>query len=108
MAAGYKTGGRKKGATNLRTREVAEKAAREGITPLEVMLREMRYLLAEIEARRPGVKTTEELAALAVVIGEMRELAKSCAPYMHPRLQATEVKGPNDGPLKIEIVRFAT
>lgn len=37
-----KNAGRKAGAATKRTREIADKAAEEGLTPLEVMLQTMR------------------------------------------------------------------
>ncbi|WP_211307384.1 hypothetical protein [Sinimarinibacterium flocculans] len=72
---GRKTGGRKKGAANKRTREIADKAAAEGLTPLEYLLRLMR----------------DERQEQAVRL----DAAKAAAPYIHPRLQATEatIKG---------------
>lgn len=70
MALGRKTGGRRKGASNRRTREIADKAAAVGLTPLE-------YLLSLM---RDGDQT------LAVRL----DAAKAAAPYIHPRLQATE------------------
>jgi hypothetical protein len=71
--------GRKKGGANQKTREIAERVAREGITPLEVMVEVMRWHLEE--------KRYDEAAAVA----------KDAAPYMHPRLQAIQVGG-SDGP----------
>ncbi len=72
MARGGKRkgAGRKPGATNKKTRAIAEKASAEGVTPLEVMIAGMR------EAYEKGGAA----AAFA--------FAKECAPYMHPRLQA--------------------
>jgi len=72
-----KTGGRKKGTANTKTREIADKAAASGITPLEYMLAVMRDEQADPERR-----------------GEM---ARAAAPYMHPRLQTTTVKGGDEG-----------
>lgn len=66
--------GRKVGSASKRTREIANKAAAEGITPLEVMLQTMRDAW-DSEDR----KTATEMAIAA-------------APYIHPRLAATEMK----------------
>jgi len=73
--------GRKAGAATKKTREIADKAADEGITPLEYMLNVM---------RAPDIKTDN--AELLMEQTAMRfEAAKAAAPYMHPRLAAVEM-----------------
>lgn len=73
MRGGKRQGsGRKPGGQNLKSREIADKAAEEGTTPLEVMLEAMR---AHHEAKR-----FDEAAAIA----------KDAAPYMHPRLASID------------------
>jgi hypothetical protein len=73
--------GRKTGSVTKKTREIADKAAREGITPLEVMIEAMR------EAYGKG-------GAIAAV-----PYARDAAPYMHPKISATEVTGKDGAPL---------
>jgi hypothetical protein len=76
MHGGKRAGsGRKRGSLAKKTTEVAQRAAEEGITPLEVMLKAM---TAHYNARR-----YDEAAAVA----------KDAAPYMHPRLSAMQVSG---------------
>ena len=58
--------GRKPGAVAQKTREIADAAAAEGITPLDYMLAVLRDPEADQHRRD--------------------EMAKSAAPYMHPRL----------------------
>lgn len=95
MARGGKRegAGRKPGSATRRTREIADKAAAEGITPLEVMLKAMRL---HADAER-----WDEAAAVA----------KDAAPYVHPKLAAIEHSGPDgagipvDATLRIEFVR---
>ena len=60
--------GRKKGSLNIKTAEIAERAAEKGITPLEVMIQAMREVY-------------ESQGAPAAV-----PFAEKCAPYMHPKL----------------------
>ena len=62
--------GRKPGSATRKTREIAERAAAEGITPLEVMLADMRskYAAGDLDAAA--------------------DRACDCAPYMHPRLSS--------------------
>lgn len=88
MARGGKRkgAGRPQGALTERTREVAERAAQEGLTPLEFMLQIMR-------------DETQEMPFRA-------DMAKAAAPYIHPRLANVEHKGEGGGPIKIEIVKF--
>lgn len=75
--------GRKKGGANKKTAEIANRAALEGITPLEVMLYTMRE---HFHAGR-----FDKAAAIA----------KDAAPYIHPRLSAVEAKigGKDGGPI---------
>ena len=65
---------RKKGAAQLKTREVADRTAVNSVTPLEVMLEAMRTAYANGD--------------LAQAAG----LAEKCAPYMYPRLAAADSK----------------
>ncbi len=67
--------GRPAGAVTRRTREIADRALAEGISPLEVMLSTMRWLYGE-------KKRTEACA-----------IAKDAAPYLHPRLSSIEATG---------------
>lgn len=75
MARGGKRpgAGRKPGAATTRTREIADKAASEGITPLE-------YLLSVM--RDAGVDEAKRIDA-----------AKAAAPYVHPKLQPVDHDG---------------
>lgn len=70
--------GRKGGGRNTRTREIADRLALEGVTPLEVMIEAMR---AHYNAKR---------------LNEAAAIAKDAAPYMHPRLATVNV-GNKDG-----------
>ena len=58
--------GRKPGLATTRTREIADRLAQEGDTPLEVMLRVMLNTKIDLRIRL--------------------DAAKSAAPYLHPRL----------------------
>lgn len=80
---GERRGGRKEGAANKRTREIADKAAEEGLTPLE-------YLLSVF-------RDEEEERAVRI------DAAKAAAPYIHPRLQSTTVSVP-DG-LEVRVIQ---
>ncbi len=68
-----KGAGRKPGAANQKTREIADKAVQKGITPLEVMLEAMNAL------RESG--DLEKAAGIA----------KDAAPYIHPKLSSVEM-----------------
>ncbi len=93
---GKKTGGRIAGTANKKTREIADKCASEGLTPLEVLLREMRYLADEVEKARRAFaakKSKVDMGALVAMITELREVAGKAAPYVHPKLQTTTLQG---------------
>ena len=70
--------GRKPGSANKRSRAIADKAAADGITPLEVMLNTMKALWEEA-TKDDKFDVEKALAACAV--------GKDAAPYMHPRMQ---------------------
>ena len=81
---GYRAGsGRKPGSTTQKTREIAERAAEEGITPLEYMLQLLRSEVDE------DMEPSQKAALMALKF----EAAKAAAPYIHPRLAAIEMKG---------------
>jgi hypothetical protein len=94
-----KGAGRKPGSANVKTRAIADKAAQEGITPLEVMLDNMRFahneagaLLAKLLSG--GAEPTEAFDALKELLryrGMAQEAAKDAAPYLHPRLSSVEM-----------------
>jgi len=98
MAKGVKTGGRKKGATNIRTREIAEKAIASGLSPLEIMLENMHFAHSGAEALlsrmldSPDKPSIDELKSLVGFRQQSQECAKDAAPYIHPRLAAVENK----------------
>lgn len=64
--------GRKVGATTTKTREIADKAAAAGVTPLEYMLGILRD-----EENPPAMRF---------------EAAKAAAPFVHPKLSSIEAK----------------
>jgi hypothetical protein len=87
--------GRKPGRLSNRTiarKELASAAAGEGITPLELMLKRMRYYhsLAEREMRK-GEEADRHIIDAALKAAN--ESAKDAAPFLHPRLSAVEHTG---------------
>jgi hypothetical protein len=72
--------------------KIAEEAAADGITPLEVMLTQMRSYWDE---------DTDEARAKAC------DIAKDAAPYLHPRLSAVDNTLKDSGGLVVQIVKFA-
>jgi hypothetical protein len=98
MARGGKRSGagRKKGSLTQKTRVIAARAAAEGITPLEVILRTMRSAWAR--ASRDGETVTSFQDALIAAA-----MAEKAAPYVHPRLAAEkhEVSGADGKPLLV-------
>ncbi len=127
--------GRKAGSATKRTREIADKAAEEGATPLNVMLDNMRFYHeranAALEKLLTGMSPAEVVKdegqgqiegddkpvtiidAVKLIPG-LREkagnAAKDVAPYMHPRLTPTEDKGrkADDVPLADRLKEYTT
>jgi len=89
MARGGKRdgAGRPSGAVTKRSREAAEKAASEGLTPLEFMLNVLRDETAAFDSRCWA--------------------AEKAAPYVHAKLASVEHTGEDGGPLQIIIRRYA-
>ena len=89
-----KGAGRKKGSATAKTRAIADKAASEGVTPLEVMLDVMRFHYAiaqsEIAKGAEGEAMSPKVIADALVLA--KDAAKDAAPYIHPRLAAVDLK----------------
>jgi len=66
------------------------------LTPLEVGLTIMRDLFRDSVDPDTGRIVNRDTAKQAATI------AADWAPYIHPRLAATQVSGPDDGPITIE------
>lgn len=93
--------GRKKGSVTKKTREIADKAIEEGITPLEVMIGNMRYAWEKAQRASEGEDVVLGLRKMA------QDSAKDAAPYIHPRLANVDANIDMDGKLVIEIVKYA-
>lgn len=93
---GERRGGRKAGSLNRRTlarKEIADKALEQGISPVEVMIDNMRWAYDQaLKAKKPEK------------ILEYRQLsqnwAEDCANYFHPKLAAIEHTGADGGPIE--------
>ena len=102
--------GRKEGSLTKRTREIAEVAAAQGITPLEVMMSTMMALYKEAEnctkhddhahegvGHDHDIMITENRIKL---LNMAATIARHAAPYVHPRLSAIEHTGKDGAPLQ--------
>jgi hypothetical protein len=105
--------GRKEGSLTKRTREIAEVAAAQGITPLEVMMSTMMALYKEAgncsrDHHEHGDEVSEHDDGHSAMITENRikllnmaaTIARHAAPYVHPRLSAIEHTGKDGAPLQ--------
>ncbi|ABP34345.1 hypothetical protein [Polynucleobacter asymbioticus] len=108
--------GRKEGSLTKRTREIAEVAAAQGITPLEVMMSTMMALYKEAgncsresnQHHDQGDKANQYDDGHTAMITENRikllnmaaTIARHAAPYVHPRLSAIEHTGKDGTPLQ--------
>lgn len=129
MARGGKRegAGRPVGAITKRTREVAERALATGMSPLDVMLDNMRHfqqVALDAEATLEGLTAdqfSEQVAPDASPEDQFKFLlaqvkktagfrqmaqdaARDAAPYVHPKLASVEHSGPNGGPIKLNIL----
>jgi hypothetical protein len=88
--------GRRKGSLSQKTRVIAERAAADGITPLEVILRTMRSAWARASTNGQTVTNFQDALIAAA-------MAEKAAPYVHPRLAAEkhEVSGTDGEPLLV-------
>lgn len=112
-----KGAGRKAGSITAKTREIAEKASAEGITPLEVMLRAMREHVATADKLQAEAADAD----IAVLVGDAdadlpakfrraalgaitdaASMAKDAAPYVHPRL--SNVNANHSGEVKATVM----
>jgi len=80
MAAGRKTGGRQKGTTNKKTQAVIDAVEKEGLTPLQFLLKVMRDTGDEMPVRI--------------------DAAKAAAPYIHAKLSAVHNTNGNEQTLE--------
>lgn len=99
---GPRTGaGRKPGAVTRKTREIAEKAIEQGITPLDVMLGTMRELWTLAEKGEAGMSGDKIVTPLDYRL-QAADVAQKAAPFVHPKLSNVEaqVSGPDGGPIE--------
>lgn len=75
--------GRKPGIPNKRTAEKAAEVEASGLTPLDYMLTVMRNVELDPAARL--------------------DAAKAAAPYVHPKLAAAQISGPDGGPIESNV-----
>lgn len=85
--------GRPKGALGKTTRAIAERVAKEGVTPLEVLTQIMRerWTFYQQELKKP--LEGRDVQALAKAVEGAILAAEKAAPYMHPKLAAIEHSG---------------
>lgn len=91
--------GRKKGTKSQKTREIADKAAASGITPLEVMIEAMRHAYDQAKIEKDPQKKSVYMKLAA-------EHAHDAAPYMHPRLQPVDGRGSTDQVINIIVQKI--
>ena len=94
-----KTGGRKRGTPNKKTVELQREIAKTGLTPLEVMVRRMRWhsQQADLAVKRKDYADAERH------MKEANEAASQAAPYLHAKLSAVEMGNKTGEPLKVVI-----
>ena len=94
-----KTGGRKRGTPNKRTALLQREVAESGLTPLEVMVKRMRWHSKEADL---AVKR-KDYADAERHMKEAEEAASRAAPYLHAKLSSVEMGNTTGEPLKVVI-----
>lgn len=95
--------GRTPGRLNKRTvarLQLTATAAEQGITPLDVMIKCMRFhnAIADLELEK-GVGADQ--SKISQALQAAREAAKEAAPYLHPRLAAVQHTGKVEGEVSV-------
>lgn len=104
--------GRPLGAATLRSQEIAAKAIQAGITPLEVMLDNMRFAHSELTEHLSKLmdlapdEVTDYLKAHINLREVAQECAKDAAPYVHAKLANMEVTGADGTDLIPDLIRL--
>jgi hypothetical protein len=94
MRGGRRPGaGRKKNIPNKASANREREVAASGATPLEVMLKSMRLLMALAD------ENTREKRKFEHYLRAAASVAKDVAPYIHPRLSTVELNGNPDRPI---------
>lgn len=99
-APGERRGGRKKGVPNKKTAALQEQVASTGMTPLEVMLDNMRFAYDQAQELADSADP-EDQVKLRTLRGIAQDCAKDAAPYLHPKLTSIEHGGKDGGPIEI-------
>ena len=94
-----KTGGRQKGTPNTATARRQAEVAASGPTPLDALIKKMRFHLAIFEGEVAKGKEADG-KALALAMDKAAEAARDAAPYVHPRLATVAHTGADDGPIQ--------
>lgn len=88
--------GRKPNTPNKANAAREARIAASGVTPLDVMIQDMRfhYDLYQVALAE------QNIAVAKAELKEARDAAKDAAPYTHPRLAAVEHMGKGGGPIE--------
>ena len=87
--------GKAKGTLAKRTQELRAKAKELGVDPIDVMILTMLELVTA--ARDKNIELAERFHFMERACA----IAKDAAPYLHPRLQAVELSGNDEQPVRI-------
>lgn len=100
-----KTGGRKKGSPNKRTRELIERADAIGVDPFEILLR---FAKGDWKGLGYESETMTKIAAGGVKVEieridpELRmKAAAEAAQYLYPKRKAIELKSDQESPIEV-------
>lgn len=99
---GERRGGRKKGVPNNATQARQAEVKATGQTPLEVMIESMRYFRGLAGRHQPkGVEPDEH--KFEKYLSKAADIAKDAAPYVHPKLAQTTLRGDEERPIRARV-----
>ena len=115
--------GRKPGLADRRTADIAVQAALKGITPIEVMLDNMRFahesaldlvssinkMMAKGQIERKLGEGSETVLDMYREMLRLRSMAQDCAqgaaPYIHPKYTTIQLTDKDEAPIPFSVVR---
>lgn len=104
-------GGRQKGTLNKRTKFAQDLAAELKVDPVRFMLMLLNSDTVEVPVLKNPLTGEVEVGPdgkplmrqINVPLDLRLDAAKAVAPYVHPRLQATQITGQGDGPVQLDV-----
>ena len=99
---GERRGGRQKGAPNRASQARQAEVKATGQTPLDVMIQAMRYFGGLAARHQPNGPDPDE-KKFERFLRQAADIANDAAPYVHPKLAQTTLRGDEDKPIRARV-----